>query len=488
MIFKLYDTYGLPYDLIKYFLTENNIKFDNLGFKKEMINYKFKSKKKYLLNTKIVNIDKKNYLINFNIYKYKTNISFIFDKNGKNINFINEKNNGFILLNKTSFFFESCGQVGDVGYIYNDLGKFKVKNVIKYKNLYLHIGVLLKGILFINNKVNIYIDKLYRYKIKKNHSATHLLNETLKRVLNVNLIQKSSLINNKNLTFDFNYHKNISNEKLFIIEKLINNEILKNNIIFIKKLSLKKINKIKAVALVENKYLKEKLNVVFIGKKNSYSIEVCDGLHVESTNKIGVFCIILEKSISKGIRRIEALTDKNAICYLLKNKLLINNVSDIFKQNIYNIKKNILNIINKKNELIDNLREIKNININFFIKKLLKKILYLYNYRILIEKIKIYYKNDLYLIINNLINKLFNKSIIIIYIKINNNINLFIRLTNDFLKKKLNSKIILNKLFINNKNIIYSKKNIFSYISTNKKNVKNLNLIKNILKNILKLY
>lgn len=405
---------------------------------------KLKSKIKYFLENNIFNINKKIYLINLNVYKYKTKIIKIFDKKGKKINFIKENIEGIIILKKTSFFFESCGQISDIGYIYNDIGKFKVFNVKKYKNLYLHIGILLKGNLFIDNNVKIYIDKSFRYKISINHYAIHLLNETLKRVLNINLVQKRSLINENKLTFDFFYYKNISNEKLFIIEKLINNEIF---------------------------------------KKNSYSKEVCNGLHVKNTKNIGIFCIILEKSISKGIRRIEALTNKNAINYILKNKLIINNLSYNFKQNINNIENNILNIINKKNIYIDTLKKIKILNIKYLINFLLNKIFYLYEYKILIKKINIDYKKDLFLIINNLLKFLLKKSIIIIYIINNNNIYLFIKITNDFFNK-ITSNVILNNLL--KKNIFYKKNNFFSYINTNIKNIKNLKKIKKIIKTLLK--
>ncbi|AGI27178.1 Alanyl-tRNA editing protein [Candidatus Portiera aleyrodidarum] len=422
-------------------------------------------------------LNKKTYVSSLNIYKYKTKIIQLCNKKGNKIKFIKENVEGIIILKTTSFFFESCGQISDIGYIYNDIGKFKVYHVKKYNNLYLHIGILLKGQLVIDNKVNVYIDKFVRYKLSINHSAIHLLNETLKRVLNINIVKKGCLINEKKITLDFNYYKNISNEQLFIIEHLINNEILKKNIIFIKNLSLQDIN-----LVFETNYIKNKLNVVFIGKEGSYSIEVCNGTHIKNTKNIVNFCIVSEKSVYKGIRRIEALTNKKAIYYILKNNLIVKNISYNIKQNIKNIEHNILNIINKQKIYIDQLKTLQKLNIKNIITKLLHQIFYLYEYKILIKKIKSEYKKDVFLIINKLLKNLLKKSIILLYIIKKHYIYVFIKITKDCFDI-INSNVILKKLLKQNQKIIYNKNNDFSYIKTSKQNLKQ---IKTIIKNILK--
>lgn len=331
----------------------------------------------------------------------------------------------------------------------------------------MHIGRLLKGYLLSdNNNVNIYIDKVVRYKISINHSAIHLLNETLKRVLNI--VKKGFLINEKKITFDFNYYKTISNEQLFIIEQLINNEIIKQNIIFIKKISRQD---------------KKNIHVVCIGKEGMYSIEVCNGTHIKNTKNIVNFCIVSERSVSKGIRRIEALTNKKAIHYIFKNNLIVKNISYNIKQNIKNLEKNILNIINKQKIYIDNLKRFKKIKIKQLIKKLLNQMFYLYEYKILIKKIKIEYKKDLFLILNKLLTKLVKKSIIILYYIKNNSIYVVIKITKDCLNI-IQYSVILKT----NQNIIYNKNNEFSYIKTSIKTISILytKKIKNKIKNILK--
>lgn len=326
----------------------------------------------------------------------------------------------------------------------------------------MHIGRLLKGYLLSDTNVNIYIDKVFRYKISINHSAIHLLNETLKRVLNI--VKKGFLINEKKITFDFNYYKKISNEQLFIIEQLMNNEIIKQNIISIKKLSRQD---------------KKNIQVVCIGKEGSYSIEFCNGTHIKNTKNIGNFCIVSERSVSKGIRRIEALTNKKAIHYIFKNNLIVKNISYNIKQNIKNIEKNILNIINKQKIYIDNLKRLKKIKIKQLIKKLLNQMFYLFEYKILIKNIKIEYKKDLFLILNKILNFILNKSIIILYYIKNNSIYVVIKITKDCLNI-IQYSVILKT----NQNIIYNNNNEFSYIKTS--SILYIKKIKNKIKNILK--
>ncbi|CAA3710941.1 Alanyl-tRNA editing protein [Candidatus Portiera aleyrodidarum] len=357
------------------------------------------------------------------------------------------------MLKTTTFICETCGKISDVGYIYNEIGNFKVYQVRKYKTLYLHLGVLLQGCLFIYNNVNIYLDKVVRYKISIHHTVMHLVNAMFKRVLNIKLVNKGFFINSKTLTFDFNNYKNLSNRTLFIIEQLLNNEFITSTIILKKQTS---------------KQLKKniQLNLVVIGNEGSFSIEICNGMHIKTTRTIGCFCIVSDKTISKGRRRIVALTNKNAIHYVLKNLLIIKNISYNIKQNIKNIENNIKNILNKQKIYLDYLKHLKQKKRKQIIKMLLDQTFYIFDYKILFTKIKLDSKKDLLFIINKIATKLVKKSIIILYGLKTHFINVFIKVTKDCLKLFTISCENLKNFFKTKQTIICITYHDLSYIKT----------------------
>ncbi|WP_320410413.1 alanine--tRNA ligase-related protein [Candidatus Portiera aleyrodidarum] len=396
-----------------------------------------------------------------NIYFYKTKIQKILNKEGKNINFISENTQGTIILKISSFIFEKGGQViSDVGYIYNKVGKFKVYNVIKHNSLFFHVGTLLKGYFSNTTHVKCYIDKIIRYNISVAHSAIHLLNVTIQRVAKNKLIKKGFFINQNKIIFEYKSYKPLTNKILFIIELLINRAIAKQHIILIKLLSKQKKN------------IKHK-NVVVIGKEGGYSIDVCNGTHIKTTKNIGCFCIMSEQCVSKGIRRIEAVTNKNAVRYILNNKLTLKDLSFASNLCLNNVKKNIKHLKNKNKVLLDEFNLFKQITIQKQINKLLSKMFYFFGYKFLIYKIKSKYKKDLFVILHSIVNKLVNKSIIIVYVLNKHNINVFIKITNDCLKFRPYS-VFFKQVLQTNKTIFYNATTNVSYLKTS---INNFNML-----------
>lgn len=322
--------------------------------------------------------------------------------------------------------------------------------------MFFHVGKLLKGYLINTNQVIFYIDKLVRYNISVDHSTIHLLQIILQRVTNKKILTKGFVINKKKIKIDFKYYKSFSNKKLFIIEQLINSAITKQHRIFIKHYSKQNHN-------IKNK--NKNVNVVFIGKEGCYSIDVCNGTHIKNTRNIVFFCIVSDQSLSKGIRRIEALTNKTAIHYTLKNKLLLKNISLGSNIGLNNIEKNIKHLINKKKVFIDEFKMFKQITIKQFIHTLISKMFYLFEYKLLIKKIKSKFQKDLFVILHNLVTKLVNKSIIIFYVFHKTSINVFVKITKDCLKL-LPCSFFLKQLLKTNQNIFYNVTTDVSYLKT----------------------
>jgi len=456
-IFKLYDTYGIPIDLIKDIMKTYNLKLDLNGFNLEMEKQINRSKKKDVdiyLKKNIEDTTKTTFL-GYNKNIINAQIIKILISNDI-YNQISVNNSGIIITNDTCFYAEKGGQIGDTGLIKNGINVFVVEKTKELNGIILHYGKMISGALKINDDVVMTINHDNRNYISKNHSATHLLNAALKKVLGNHVKQAGSFINDKYLRFDFTHFKPLSNDEIKKIEVLINKYI---------QLSIN--SDIKYTSLSN----KEKNRIVSFGEM--ISEEFCAGTHVKNTSEIGLFKIIKEAGIGTNIRRIEAITNVEII-NLLNNqenilfelsvklnsekKLILNKIDSLIKENGFLKKRyNELMLSDVKNELKnnDNIKLINNI-----------KIIYLKKEKNYITLVKNFIKN-------------MSNTVIIIFYYENNNYFININTTND-----INAKNIINYLrekikikgggTVNNVNgIIYDEKkntqsilqHIYSYIS-----------------------
>jgi Alanyl-tRNA synthetase len=214
-----------------------------------------------------------------------------------------------VILKVTPFYAESGGQVGDSGKIFSKQGCFEVNDTKKLGNSYLHYGAVTSGKLNENQLVTATIDTGKREAIRRNHSAVHLLHQSLKLILRQDVSQNGSFVDEQKLRLDFNYHAPLSDSQLCEIELLVNSKILDN---LTNKTVIKPLEEAVAegaCALFEERY-QEMVRVVSLG---DFSCELCGGTHVESTGEIGLFKVISETGIAAGIRRIEATTGKSAL-------------------------------------------------------------------------------------------------------------------------------------------------------------------------------
>lgn len=340
-IFMLYDTYGIPLDTIKNITEKKNITLNTDDFKTEMDRQKIKSKK---IKSKI-SIDleqtKNTPKTNFTGYTSNTVPAAIIKiiKNNKASKNILENEAGIIIIDKTCFYSEKGGQVGDIGTISNNTNVFEVTDTKEINNIYFHYGKMTHGELNINDTVLAQIDIENRNSISSNHSATHLLHATLKEHLGQHIKQAGSLINNNYLRFDFIHFNSLSKEDLNKIEKTINQHI-KNNL-----------NVNTTIDISNGKNTKNAIEIrnVIIG--TNISNELCAGTHVKNTGEIGVFKIIKEFGIGTNIRRIEAITGDKIINILNENESLIEQITQKFKTNKQNLIQSCNNLIQKNKNL-----------------------------------------------------------------------------------------------------------------------------------------
>ena len=318
--FKLYDTYGFPLDLTADILKNKNIKVDNAGFDKEME----KSKKLARANWKGSGdkfLEEKWFKVRENInpteflgYEFNK-LEGVILKISKGKDFVNEAKAGDeveIITNQTPFYAESGGQVGDQGTIYSNDCKVAIEDTQKKMgDLYVHYGKIEKGSLKVNQTVNLEINVHRRNNARAYHSATHLLHEALRRTLGKHVTQKGSLVSPEKLRFDFSHNKPIEKKEIEKIEKYVNEMVntaadVKTRIMTPKEAVAKG-----ALAMFGEKY-GEEVRVLSMGKENGgyFSTELCGGTHVKNTKDIGKFKIINQSSIAAGVRRVEALRDK----------------------------------------------------------------------------------------------------------------------------------------------------------------------------------
>ena len=373
--FKLYDTYGFPFDLTSDILRTKDIKIDSKAFDEEMQ----KSKALARANWKgsgDKSLDEKWFKIREELNPTEF-LGYEFDKAegvvlkiSKNNIFVNEakKDDDIeIITNQTPFYAESGGQVGDQGEIKTSKCTIKVLDTQKKMgDLHVHIGKVEKGSIKVNENVNLEINIKKRNDARAYHSATHLLHEALRRTLGKHVTQKGSLVSPDKLRFDFSHNKPIEADEINKIENLVNVMVAKSSDVKTRIMTPKEAVANGALALFGEKYGDE-VRVLSMGNENKkfFSTELCGGTHVANTKEIGKFKIISQSSIASGVRRIEALRENQLKEYEKnqdelksnKDKKLINEIKSIkAKLETLKVKPNFKNEI-KPTENLKNLNK-----------------------------------------------------------------------------------------------------------------------------------
>ena len=323
--FKLYDTYGFPLDLTADILKGKGIKVDNVGFEKEMEKSKalaranWKGSGDRSVEERWFKIREEINPTEFLGYEFDKaeGVVIKISKDGKFVDSASTGDEVEVITNQTPFYGESGGQVGDQGYIFNSNCKIKINDTQKKMgDLFVHYGKIEKGSISIGQNVNLEIDILKRNNSKAYHSATHLLHESLRRTLGKHVTQKGSLVSPERLRFDFSHNKPIEKDEMTKINKIVNEIVVGSTDVQTRIMTPKEAVSMGALALFGEKY-GEEVRVVFMGKENNgfFSTELCGGTHVKNTKEVGKFKVISQSSIASGVRRVEALRDKQLEVY-----------------------------------------------------------------------------------------------------------------------------------------------------------------------------
>jgi len=317
-VFRLYDTYGFPVDLTADIARERDLSLDMDGFEAEMEKQKAQARSaSQFAISEALNIEQEKGadFVGYDNLDASATVVALY-RNNESVETLEAGDKGIVLLDRTPFYGESGGQVGDCGTLQSDDVLFHVSDTQKQGAHFLHIGSVESGALSVGSEIKGTVDNSLRQPTVLNHSATHLMHAALRDVLGEHVEQKGSLVNPNYLRFDFSHNKAVSDEQLKQVEQIVNEQILGNAEVSKQIMSMEDAQEKGAMALFGEKYGDE-VRVVSMGAMteagSEFSIELCGGTHVNRTGDIGLFKILQESGIAAGVRRIEAVTGKTAL-------------------------------------------------------------------------------------------------------------------------------------------------------------------------------
>ncbi len=348
--FKLYDTYGFPIDLTADVARERGLSIDMKGFDAAMNVQKDRARKAGDFESKksTIVIENPTEFVGYELFDNDAKVTAII-KNNQSVSELNQGEEAIVVLDQSSFYGESGGQIGDQGTLSNESSQFNVSDTQKQaSNAYEHFGTLDSGCLKVGDNVNALIDIERRKSIMRNHSATHLLHESLRLIVGDQVNQKGSLVESDKLRFDFSHDEAVSKSNLDEVEALVNKQILGNSKVKTEETDIESAKKKGAMALFGEKY-GETVRVLTMGD-NDFSVELCGGTHVERLGDIGRFKIISESGVASGVRRIEAVTGQEAYRLDKVNENSLDMIANLTKSNSANVLEKVKQLIsNQKN-------------------------------------------------------------------------------------------------------------------------------------------
>ena len=308
-VFRLYDTFGFPVDLVADVAREHNLTIDEAGFEDRMKVQQAQARQsnKFFDQSATTAVTAKNQFVGYETSTQQTKIQALYQDN-EACDSLTEGQQGWIVLEQTPFYAESGGQVGDRGVISTATGQFNVTDTQKMGEASVCIGTVSKGSITKGEAVEAAIDTEARGHAECHHSATHLLHAALRDVLGTHVAQKGSLVEPDRLRFDFSHTMPVSVQEQRRVETQVNDYILSNLAVTTNTMPIDEAKKLGAMALFGEKYA----DIVRVVKMEDCSTELCGGTHVSSTGQIGFFKIVSESGISSGVRRLEALCGKPA--------------------------------------------------------------------------------------------------------------------------------------------------------------------------------
>jgi len=330
-LFKLYDTYGFPVDLTADIARERGLKIDEVGFEAcmEAQRERGRSASQFGVDyNKDIQVDSDTVFTGYDQIIQSSAVVELF-AGADSVDALAEGQQGIVVLNETAFYGESGGQVGDTGSLTSVSVKFIVKDTQKQGKSILHIGEVISGSIKKGDELIAEIDFGSRKAISRNHSATHLMHAALQNVLGDHVSQKGSLVDADKLRFDFAHFEPVKAEELKRIEQMVNSQIRGNSSAQAKEMELEAAKASGAMALFGEKY-DDVVRVVSMGD-DSFSTELCGGVHVNRVGDIGFFKIIAESGIASGVRRIEAVTGQGAVDWVEAKETQLDSLAQLLK-------------------------------------------------------------------------------------------------------------------------------------------------------------
>ena len=335
-IFRLYDTYGFPVDLTADIARERGLKVDMDGFNMAMAEQRKRARAASKFGVDVsVEIDD-GLVSEFTGYErlqQKTTIIALY-QDGRNVKTLKQGDVGGVILLETPFYAQSGGQVGDKGELFTDNIFFEIEDTKKQSQSHIHLGVLRTGRLKVGDVVRASVDQKRRVDITRNHSATHLLHTSLRNLLGDHVLQKGSLVADDRLRFDFSHGEPLTKQQIHEVERLVNSQVLKNEVTGVQVMTLDKAKASGAISLFGEKY-KDVVRVLNVG--GDFSYELCGGTHVERAGDIGFFKVVSESGIASGVRRIEAVTGIGALNWIENVEVKLQRIAKILKTDIESI-------------------------------------------------------------------------------------------------------------------------------------------------------
>ena len=312
VVFKLYDTFGFPTDLTADIARERDLSIDMPGFELAMEAQRQRARAASKFGSVDVarfQVDGVTEFVGYESLRGQGTVTAVFHGEDK-VESLAPGEEGVVVLNKTPFYAASGGQVGDTGRLHANGVTFDVLDTVKAGDAFLHKGRLLEGTLTSGMRLEADVDRLSRSAIRLNHSATHLLHAALKQVLGEHVNQRGSLVDSERLRFDFSHFEPVTRDEIRTIERIVNEQILRNSAVQTQVMALEDAREKGAMALFGEKY-SEEVRVLTMG--DDFSVELCGGTHAARTGDIGLFRVTAEQGIASGVRRIEGVTGLRAL-------------------------------------------------------------------------------------------------------------------------------------------------------------------------------
>ncbi len=329
VVFRLYDTYGFPVDLTGDIARERGLELDSAGFEREMQAQRERARAAggfHVDYTKQMEVAEPSEFVGYEHLSARATVRALY-RGDRAVERLDAGEEGLVILDRTPFYAESGGQVGDRGTIRGADTLFEVYDTRKHGAASAHLGRVRTGGLAVGEEVEAHVDEARRAATRLNHSATHLLHAALRRVLGEHVRQKGSRVAPERLRFDFSHSEALTAQQIVEIERLVNREIRANREVTTRILPFRQAIAAGALAFFEDKYGDE-VRVLSMG---DFSIELCGGTHVARTGDIGLFKIVAESGVASGVRRVEAVTGEAAVTWVEESEAVLAGVGGLLK-------------------------------------------------------------------------------------------------------------------------------------------------------------